>query len=230
MIKLERKKKVFERMSEVLTRNYLNIRKQWMQQKHKGDYFVITANKKGSEIISFPSFEEAEKAYYEKYLSNSKSNIVLTHIHEPAFDQISMAYSNYVLAMHAFFDDYRILLSKKIVQCLKEKSYLKFIKYFNCYNSNVKCHVENLCMEVNAIESYSNDPTFTSYSQIAKWLKEIKDRLSLWKKETMDFLDVLTVEIKGSVLIEWLVSNRMKKMTKAVLDGQKPLSKKKGNK
>lgn len=172
MLKIERKVKVFERMSNVLTRNYLNIRRQWLKQKTKGSYFVITANKKGSEIVSFPTFKEAETAYYEKYLANSDSNIVLTHLRMPDFNQISMAYSNYVLAMHAFFDDYRILVSRKIILCIKDGFYFKFIKYFKIYTSNVRCHFENLTLEIQSINDCSNDPTI-SRNQINKWVGEI---------------------------------------------------------
>ena len=80
MLRSERKMKIFERMSKVLTGNYLSIRRQWLKQKKIGSYFVITANKKGSEIVSFKTFDEAESSYYEKYLSNRDSNIVLTHL------------------------------------------------------------------------------------------------------------------------------------------------------
>lgn len=158
MLRSERKMKIFERMSKVLTGNYLSIRRQWLKQKKIGSYFVITANKKGSEIVSFKTFDEAESSYYEKYLSNRDSNIVLTHLNMPNFEQISMAYSNYVLAMHAFFDDYRILVSKKMIQWLRDGAYTKFIKYFKYYNSNVKCHFENLSIETNEIELCLNDP------------------------------------------------------------------------
>lgn len=210
MLKIERSMKVFEKMSSVLTRNYLNIRKQWLKQKPKGSYFVITANRKGSEIVSFPSFDQAETVYYEKYLANSDSNIVLTHLKMPEFAQISMAYSNYVLAMHAFFDDYRVLVSKRIVQCLVDGAYHKFIKYFNIYNSNVRSHFENLSLEMCEIMACNSDSSIPK-NQINKWKKEIQDRLSLWFRETKDFMSTLGRESRGRTLVRWLVKNRIKK-------------------
>lgn len=222
MLKIERKMKVFERMSNVLTGNYLNIRKQWLRQKQNGSYFVITANKKGSEIVSFPSFSRAETVYYEKYLANSDSNIVLTHLRMPEFEQISMAYSNYVLAMHAFFDDYRVLVSRWIVRCVSDGSYGKFIKFFSIYNSNVRSHFENLSMEMRAIQACNGDPTIPK-NQINKWKKEIKNRLMLWFKETEFFLGVLGRASRDSFIARWLVENRIKRMAKAVKEGQKPL-------
>lgn len=220
MLKIERKKKVFEKMSNVLTRNYLNIRRKWLKQKQKGSFFVITANKRGSDIVSFPTFKEAETAYYEKYLANSDSNIVLTHLRMPDFSQISMAYSNYVLAMHAFFDDYRVLVSQKIVQCVKDGYYYKFFRYFRIYTSNVKCHFKNLSLEIQSINACNSDPTI-SKNQIGKWVREINSRLSLWLRETSLFLRRIRIESKGNVLKRWLVQNRINQLAKAVKDGQR---------
>ncbi|MBO5613512.1 MAG: RelA/SpoT domain-containing protein [Prevotella sp.] len=221
MIKIERRVKVFEKMSNVLTRNYLNIRRQWLKQKTKGSYFVITANKKGSEIVSFPTFKEAETTYYDKYLANSDSNIVLTHLRMPDFNQISMAYSNYVLAMHAFFDDYRLLVSRKVISCIKDGSYFKFFKYFGIYTSNVRCHFENLTLEIQSINDCSYDPTI-SRNQIKKWVGEINTRLSLWVRETREFLREIGRESWRNPLKRCLVKNRMKQLQKAINEGQRP--------
>lgn len=220
MLKIERKMKVFERMSKTLTRNYLNIRLQWLRQKQKGNYFVITASRKGSDIVSFPTFKEAETAYYEKYLANSDSNIVLTHLRMPDFSQISMAYSNYVLSMHAFFDDYRVLVSQKIIQCIKDGYYYKFFRYFKIYTSNVKSHFENLTLEIRSIHACNSDPTIGK-NQINKWVGEINSRLSLWVRETREFLQKISMHSRGNMFKRWLVKNRIKQLAKAIADGQK---------
>lgn len=223
MLQIERKKKVFEKMSGVLSRNYINIRRQWLKQKTKGGFFVITANKKSSEIESYRTFEEAEAVYYKKYLANQDSNIVLTHLRYPDFEQISMAYSNYVLAMHAFFDDYRELLSEKIVECIKEERYVRFLKYFRVYNSNVRCHFENLSLEVNSIKDCEND-TSISKNQINKWIREIKNRIAMWFKETDVFLNKLGHVTERYGFKEWIVQNRIKSLGKAISKGQRKYS------
>lgn len=219
MLRIERKKKVFEKMSGVLTRNYLNIRRQWLRQKPKGGFFVITANKKSSEIESFQSFKEAEAVYYEKYLANRDSNIVLTHLRHPEFEQVSMAYSNYVLAMHAFFDDYRVLLAERIIECVEKEKYTRFFKYFRIYNSNVRCHFENLSLEVNGVKESEKD-TSVSKSQIIKWIREINDRLALWFKETDGFLNRLGHVTERNGIKELIVKNRIKSLAKAISKGQ----------
>lgn len=142
----------------------------------------------------------------------------------PDFEQISMAYSNYVLAMHAFLDDYRILVSKKMIQWLREGAYYKFMRYSRFYNSNVKCHFENLCIETNELESCMNDPEIPRH-QLMKWLKELKQRLQLWSKETSELFFSFAREIKGRRIIKWLVMNRARRLAKAVSEGQKSLRK-----
>lgn len=217
MLKTERKMKVFEKMSDVLTKNYLNIRSQWLKQRQDGNYYVITANNKSSEIKTFKTFKAAENVYYEKYQANRDSNIVLTHIKQPDFEQISMAYSNYVLAMHAFFDDYRVLVSNKIINCVRDNEYLNFIKYFRIYTSNVKGHFCNLSMEVNGLQSCNTDSSIPK-SQINKWIKEIDYRLKEWFKETNVFLLTIANDSKDSIIKKWLVKSRVKRLKRAIKD------------
>lgn len=215
MLQIERKMQVFDQMSEVLTGNYLNIRRQWLKQKRNGNYFVITANKRKSEIETYRTFKTAEEAYYEKYQANSDSNIVLTHLRQPGFEHISMAYSNYVLAMHAFFDDYRILLSRKIIKCVRESGYRNIVKYFRIYTSNVKSHFVNLSLEVNELQSCNTDKAIPQ-NQINKWVDEIDSRLKHWYDETIAFIKIISHDSRGSIIKKWLVNNRVKKLSKAV--------------
>jgi len=223
MLHTGRKMKVFEKMSKVLTRNYLNIRLQWLRQKQLGCYYVITANKKKSEIETYSTFKEAEVAYYEKYLVNRDSNIVLTHLRNPDFDQISMAYSNYVLAMHAFFDDYRALLAERIIECVRTEHYRRFFSYFRVYNNDVRCHFENMSLEVKSIVKCKADPTI-SRNQINKWVKEIQYRLSLWSGETKEFLNRLRLVGSSNWFKRRLIINRVKRLAKAASDGFKDAS------
>ena len=224
MLNTETKMKVFERMSQVLTRNYLNIRRQWLSQKQFGSYYVITANKRMSEIVSFPTFKEAEQAYYDKYLSNRDSNIVLTHLQNPDFDQISIAYSNYVLAMHAFFDDFRAVLARQIIECARNSQYRKFNKYFSIYNNDVRYHFENMSLEVKEIESCNSDPSISKH-QVNKWIKEIKERILSWYGETQLFLRQLVKVINGSSVKKWFISQRVESLARAIEAGQAVLKK-----
>ena len=219
MLKVERDNKVFERMSEILSKNYLKIRGQWLKNKHTGSFFVITANKKtGSSIESYPTFDSAEKAYYEKYLERGDSNIVLTHIPAPDFNQISIAYSNYILAMHAFFDDYRKLVSRKIIECVNTNSYRKFFRDFRIYVKNLRYYLNNLQNEIDEMAKCIDDRGI-SRNQIIKWQRELRDRLALWAKETQVFLSTLYKASYGKPLYRLIIKNRIRRLPHLVAQG-----------
>jgi ppGpp synthetase/RelA/SpoT-type nucleotidyltranferase len=175
MLKIERKMKVFERMSKTLTRNYLNIRLQWLRQKQKGSYFVITANRKGSDIVSFPTFKEAETAYYEKYLANSDSNIVLTHLRMPDFSQISMAYSNYVLSTHSFVSDCMNRYLKEIRNALNNRDIKLYKRLLNSYFNAVAQQIIRINQEIYTI----NHTLDTVHDQKKRdWIQDLRRQIA----------------------------------------------------
>lgn len=140
---------------------------------------------------------------------------MLTHLQNPTFNQISMAYSNYVLALHTFFDDYRALLAKRIITCVQEKSYLQFFKYFKVYNRDVRCHLKNMVQEIRSIQTCMNDPMI-SRNQLNNWLKELKDTISLWADDTRKFLRELIDVSRDSGLSRWLIKNRTNRLSKVI--------------
>lgn len=215
LIAIEKGKKIFEKMSSTLTSNYLNTKSQWLKQQFRGSYYVIEANKTASTIESFPSFEEAEQQYYFKYVNKKDSNIVLTHLSHPTFEQISMAYSNYVLSMHDFIDEYRTLISSKIVESVRKKKYWLFRKQFKIYFRNLRCHFKNLRQEATKIENCEQSAGIKK-TQLNKWKNDVIHRINTWKVETRDFLKLLaTVSYKDS-LYRWLIRRRIRKMGKIV--------------
>ena len=116
LINCESKYNVFETMSKTITSNFLNVKQQWLSQNTKGTFFVIEASEdKKTFIESFKTFATAEEEYYRRYSLNPLSNIVLTHILKPSFEKISLAYSNYMLSMHAFIEEYRHLIENNII-------------------------------------------------------------------------------------------------------------------
>lgn len=67
---------------------------------------------------------------------------------KPNYEQISIAYSNYILTFHSFLDDCYEIFERLIEKTLTDKKYLEFIKYFTLYNEIVYDHVKNLLSEV----------------------------------------------------------------------------------
>jgi len=209
LVFLVRKNRIFESMSNTLTKNYLSVKKQWLTQSNKGSYFVIEANRVGSVIESYPSFAEAEEEYYYKYVNHKASNIVLTHIVNPNFDQINMAYSNYVLAMHSFFDDYRRYVSQRLVSTVENREYLRFTKYFWIYMSNTRFHLHNLRLEIKKIQECEKNGEI-KLNHIGKWRKDVKERIRNWTHETRYFFERLLQVAKDKFFYRLLIKSKMR--------------------
>lgn len=220
MMDLERKMRVFKKMSDLLTKNYLNIRRQWVEQNNRGHYFVITASKSGSEILSFASFKEAESVYYEKYRANRESNIVLTCLKSPDFEQITMAYSNYILAMHEFFNDYREAVANRIIECVNENHFFDFFTDFNHYCYNLSIYIKNLKMEIDSLRDCVGHMDSVSITHTRKWLNDMMHRLKRWGLNTESFIKRLQASCEGSSMKSLLVimqTRRLQKLTSEIL-------------
>lgn len=212
MLKVEREEKVFEKMSYTISANFFGIRKQWLKLKQKGPYYVITANKKGSAIESFYSFKDAETVYYQKYQQEgNESNIVLTHIPSQDFYQISIAYSNYILAMHAFFDDYRRLVSRKIIESITTNNFRPVVKDFSIYSNNIKYYFNNLRAELTSMEGCVKEPDI-SRAQMNKWMNEVKDRLVDWSNETTRFFNTLFIVTNNKPIYRIYLRTRLNRL------------------
>ena len=212
MMDLERKMRVFKKMSDLLAKNYLNIRRQWVSQNNKGCYFVITANKSGSEILSFPSFKEAEVEYYKKYCANRDSNIVLTCLKNAEFEQITMAYSNYILAMHEFFNDYREVVSNRIIECVNENHFFDFFTDFNHYCYNLSIYIKNLKMEIDSLRDCVGHINEVSITHTRKWLNDMMHRLRLWGLNTQTCIKRLNTACEGNSMKSLLVRMQTKRL------------------
>lgn len=180
-----KKYRYFEKLSNVFSRNYIQIRKQWLEieSKHNHNYFLIeTSKREVPKITSYKKFDEAEQNYFEIYKNNQTANVVLTHLPKPNYEQISIAYSNYILTFHSFLDDSYEIFEKLIEKTLIDKRYFEFIKYFKLYNEIVYHHVKNLMSEVFEIYQISKRKArnFKNYKLKQKekdWVQDINNQV-----------------------------------------------------
>ncbi len=148
----------FERLSEVFSRNYVKVRRQWFEIENKNNhkFFLIESNKDDiPKIESFKSSVEAENYYFNVYKARQNANIVLTHLHKPSYSQISIAYSNYVLTFHSFLNECYIILESLIIESLQQKKYYQYFKLYSLYNELIFNHIKNLVAEITEIQQYA---------------------------------------------------------------------------
>lgn len=158
IIKTVKKYKYFEELSNVFSRNYIQIREQWLniESKNNHNYFLIETKKdQVPKITAYKKFDEAEEKYFNIYKNNQTANVVLTHLPNPNYEQISIAYSNYILTFHSFLDDSYEIFERLIEKALVDKKILEFNKYFSFYNEIVYIHISNLIYEITEIHKIS---------------------------------------------------------------------------
>lgn len=169
------------RINEVFVRNYIEVRKQWMklQNNPKNSFYLIEAKRDDCpQIDSYNSFSEAEKAYFERFQQNSNSNIVLTNIPHATYEQISIAYSNYMLSTHSFSDDCLNRYQRKIKETLEHKEYINYARYYYQYCRILVCSLDLLKKE---IDTLNNNVTKGNKhkTKVKEWEKDIIKKWNL---------------------------------------------------
>lgn len=180
-----KKYRYFEKLSDVFTRNYIQIRKQWLEieSKHNHNYFLIETKKdEVPRITTYKKFEEAEENYFRIYKNNQTANVVLTHLPKPNYEQISIAYSNYILTFHSFLDDCYEIFENLIVKSLLDKQYFLFFKNFTLYNEIAYNHIKNLVSEAVEFKQISNKNISKIYKYKLKqkekdWVQDINNQV-----------------------------------------------------
>lgn len=181
----------FEKLSEVFSRNYIRVRKQWFdiesQPSHK--FFLIETTKDDvPKISSYKSAIEAEDQYFNVYKSNQNANIVLTHLLTPNYNQISIAYSNYILTFHTFLNECYSILESLVFEALEKGNYIDYIKMYHLYNSLVFNHIRNLLSEIKGVRTYSGEPkNIKNRSKKSTYKKNEKDWISDINKQIYQF-------------------------------------------
>jgi hypothetical protein len=175
----------FNKISGVFARNYLQVRKQWLdiEDKPTHKFFLLETKKdEAPKIESFVNFNDAETSYFNVYKASDKANIVLTHLPSPSYHHISMAYSNYILTVHSFQDDLFVIIEGLIVDSLTAGNYKLFLKYFTHYNNTVITHVQNLFNEIISVSEYKSKASKKQKSKRKKkereWNRDIGRQIS----------------------------------------------------
>ena len=170
----------FEKLSEVFSRNYIKVRRQWFaiesQNSHK--FFLIETTKDDvPKITSYNSSVKAEEQYFNVYKTSQNANIVLTHLQTPSYNQISIAYSNYILTFHSFLNECYHILENLIVEALETGNYFDYFRIYNLHRNLVFNHIRNLMTEISEIQIYSEETKTKKSSDNKKekeWISDIQ--------------------------------------------------------
>lgn len=179
LIKIDRNKDIHGRLNQVFIKNNIQLRKEWLDitRLQNNNYFIIEVNSnKESNIISYSSYENAEKEYFEKFKTNKNSHFVLTHIEKPNFNRICIAYASYVLIKHDYLNDWNHITSDLIDYSLKKKN-IKDLEFYRAYTmDNLAEQLKLTQSELKQFRTYEEDGHLDT-ENFDEWLEEIESRL-----------------------------------------------------
>ena len=170
------KYKYIGRVGTIFDKNYLVIRKKWNEMRlKKMSFFLISTGEDGSpDFEGFTNFEQAEAAYFDLYNNNDGNlNIVLTHVKNPDFSKISIAYSNYILTYNSAITRILNILSEAVVYTYRHYRIGKFREYYK----HVLCIVARWYRNTTITELTKWDEYRSSYKKRSEWSASIKSNV-----------------------------------------------------
>ena len=185
-----------ETLGEVYNRNYLDVRSQWNNMRiQRNQFFLISTGSDGTpDFLGFIRFEDAEKAYFDRFINNEENrNIVLTHLQSADFTKISIAYSNYFLTFNNTMIKILLYLSDAIISSYKHNKLGSFNRYYQRYTDIVSFWMEKQKLEVN---SFRHDRIARNSRLIREeWTNSIKDGIDALKRISFDMHNHLTFSL-----------------------------------
>ena len=153
------KYKYIETIGEVFARNYLDVRPQWNKMKlQHSHFFLISTGSDGiPDFMGFMSFEDAEQAYFDRFINNEENrNIVLTHLQRADFTKISVAYSNYFLTFNHTLVHILLYLSEAVVNSYRQNRVSAFDRYYQSFLDIITFWSEKQLLEVSSFNEDRN--------------------------------------------------------------------------
>ena len=215
--KTSKKFKYIDKLSEVFVRNHLRVREQWLdiETKSRFKYFLIEATKSDvPKIQAYDNFEDAEVDYFERFKNNQKANIVLTHLPKPNYNQISIAYSNYILTFHSFEDESSLIFESLIIESLKRGRYFDFFSFFDYHQNIVISRITNSFKEL----VYSRTLTEKKSRQLKRkmtkkereWQEDIKKELKHHEHKIKSFQKIFNEYLPKKSFNRFIIKMMMK--------------------
>lgn len=181
IIKIDEGHKIYQKLNDVFLQNNIQVRQNWISlSRLKNEYFIIEVDKeKKSKILSFETYEIAENKYFEMFESKNMSNFVLTHIVNPTFERICIAYASYLLVNPSYLKDW----SNFTLDVIEDDSLIKSQTNLEYYREYIKRNIEDQIKLIKSeIEVYNshhqNEIYYKPDGGLAEWLGELQKRMS----------------------------------------------------
>lgn len=154
------------------------IRYQWLNTKSsriKNFYLIEAGVGAKTKINCYQTFQDAENAYFERFKQDRNANIVLTQIQNVTYEQLSMAYSNYVLSTHSFVSDCMNRYLKEIRNALNNRDIKLYKRLLNSYFNAVAQQIIRINQEIYTI----NHTLDTVHDQKKRdWIQDLRRQIA----------------------------------------------------
>ena len=165
-------------LHEVFLQN-ISLRYQWINTGSSivDNYYLIESGaKQQTQIESYRTFHEAEDAYFERFKQNPNANLILTQIPNVTFEQLSTAYSNYVLSTHNFTADCINRCTKEIRNALKDRDLKRYENALDTYLNAMAHQIIRMNQEIytlNHTDGLQQNP------KQREWVKDLERQVAL---------------------------------------------------
>lgn len=212
------------KLADTFRKNSYVVKKQWQEVGHRDKFFLIESSAESSPILkSYRDYQQAEKDYFEKYKEDEGALIVLTSIHKPSFDQISIAYANYILSYHKFIKDVQEIIKNLALDKLENQKYYQFRKIFRLYEEiqannlvNILIERDDVLVKIRGKKLYLNSRNKLSSKKRKEIRKSINNGINhLIQKHTL-FIDKVNKQVPKNTLKALKTKHFLKRHEKRV--------------
>ena len=217
-------------LNKTFRRNIIEVKRQWLSKKSSDCFHLISVKRDEiPSLESFSDFKSAEKVYFEKYKEDNEAEIVLTYVKKPNFQQISIAYANYILSYHTFMKDIEPILEQLALDAIEERKFNKFKKIFITYEEVQVSYLLDILTESKELllSRLERERLIKSKDRAISRSQEkiIRDKISktyaAQRKQYLLFFNEIDSKIPNSIIYKFLFKRFLKKHRKRVIDGLK---------
>lgn len=107
------------------------------------------------------------------------NHLLLTHLPSANYNQISVAYSNYILTFHAFQLEFYELLESLLKDSISKRQYISFYKIYKLYMSLSYHHIKNVMDEIREVDGLKNiKGGFKVKTKKQEWVLDLKKQMN----------------------------------------------------
>ena len=200
IINIENNLSVVTKLINIFNKNYFIAIERWTAaiSNDKAQYLIMQIDHNLSPSFEFfENFEIAENEYFKNFALN-EPNMVLIHVNNVDFENIGIAYSNYILTSHPSIKFYLEILQKTILELFKKGNINRGKKLFDYYDNLIVEIFSSFEDEILSIKRKKIDEEVYYFQKVKNHLKynEILDewvnnfnlRFNALQKEHTTFL------------------------------------------